>query len=223
MRKPTRHAEAAYSSILGRAPAMLEPVAEKFRRRLAKFGAEPRGVYWNDREGQLLRFEVLMGVVDLEGGGISVNDLGCGYGAFFDYLEDQPLLEGGRYFGYDICDDMVKTARQRISDPRAFLQHSLVATRDADYSFASGTYNLRMGTGEAAWMDFVKASLADQWAKSRKGMAFNMLSCYRRKREPALYYADPAPYFDFCMRVLSPQVTLLHDYPLVEWTIYVRR
>jgi len=34
--------------------------------------------------------------------------------------------------------------------------------------------------------------------------------------------ADPRPFFDFCMRELSPNVTLLHDYPLQEWTILVR-
>jgi len=69
----------------------------------------------------------------------------------------------------------------------------------------------------------VQASLAHLWTVSRKGLAFNMLSIYGNKRIRDLYYADPRPFFDFCMRELSPNVTLLHDYPLQEWTILVRR
>jgi hypothetical protein len=41
--------------------------------------------------------------------------------------------------------------------------------------------------------------------------------------KPHLYYADPCDLFDLCKRRFSPQVTLLHDYGLYEFTILVRK
>jgi hypothetical protein len=59
----------------------------------------------------------------------------------------------------------------------------------------------------------------------RKGFAFNCLTSYsdpERMRDD-LYYGDPCYYFDLCKRLYSPQVSLLHDYGLWEFTIIVRK
>jgi hypothetical protein len=58
-----------------------------------------------------------------------------------------------------------------------------------------------------------------------RGLAFNVLTLYsdpeHRRRE--LHYADPLALFDFCKKELAPRVALLHDYPLYEFTILVRK
>jgi hypothetical protein len=41
-------------------------------------------------------------------------------------------------------------------------------------------------------------------------------------KQDDLYYGDPLFFFDHCKRTFSRTVTLLHDYPLYEWTIHVR-
>ena len=52
-----------------------------------------------------------------------------------------------------------------------------------------------------------------------------MLSTYSdvERRRADLYYADPHMVFDYCKRTFSPAVALLHDYPLYEFTILVRK
>ena len=52
-----------------------------------------------------------------------------------------------------------------------------------------------------------------------------MLSTYSDpdRRRDDLYYADPREMFDICSRRFSPRVSLLHDYPLYEFTIIVRK
>jgi hypothetical protein len=62
-------------------------------------------------------------------------------------------------------------------------------------------------------------------ARATRGFAFNALTRYSdvEKRRPDLYYADPLELFDRCKRRYSRFVTLLHDYPLYEFTIIVRR
>jgi SAM-dependent methyltransferase len=208
-------------SVLEGAPEILAPIVVAYDRRLREWGATARGVFWRNEDGQRLRFEVLTRALAGEPGPIVVNDVGCGYGAFFDFLKDHPALKGGRYRGYDISEDMVAKARERIRDPRAIFLQSLIATEEADYSFASGTYNLCLDTDPARWVEYVRASLAHVWSRTRKAMAFNMLAGLNFARD-GLYYAAPGGFVAFC-KTLSADVTVAADYPLREWTIFVRR
>ena len=52
-----------------------------------------------------------------------------------------------------------------------------------------------------------------------------MLSTYSDpdKRRDDLFYADPGSFFDLCKQRFSPRVALLHDYPLYEFTVIVRK
>lgn len=205
---------------------ILAPLALVYDLRLRECGATARGVYWRDEAGQRLRFEVLLGVVDLadDRGGISINDLGCGYGAFFDFLTEQPLMQNSSYHGYDISRQMIRKAKQLISDPRASFEENLMATHVADYSFVSGAYNMKLDEHDRDWTAYVEENLADLWSKTRKGLAFNMLcSQTKNRKERDLYYADWRQFRDFCVNELSPHVEVNRDYPLAEWTIYVSR
>lgn len=208
------------------AAVRLAPIAVLYDLRLRQHGTTARGVYWRNEEGQRLRFEVLLGVVDLadEKGGITVNDLGCGYGAFFDHIAPLPFMRGSRYVGYDISEGMVREAAHRIDDPRATFQQALRATQEADYSFVSGTYNMKLDERDRDWAHYVEESLKDLWGRTRKGLAFNMLcATTKARKERDLFYADWRVFRDFCTSELSPHVTVVRDYPLAEWTMYVHR
>lgn len=213
------------ASILGRVPELLSPVVKAYRRRLLEFGATPQGVFWRNQVNVDKRFEVLLRIFDEAAlaGEIAVNDLGCGYGAFFDVLQTHPALRGSRYIGYDVCTDMLEAAQKRIRDPRATFIRSAAPTETADYSFASGTFNLKLEASERPWGDYVKALLALLWEKTTKGLAFNMLDVRQKRAGDGLFYADPADFGDFCRTAFSPHVELIENYGLPDWTILVRR
>ena len=206
---------------LRRAPEMLKPVVRAFDKRLSEWGATARGVYWRNEQGQRLRFEVLARALAHESGPFTVNDLGCGYGAFFDYLAPEFEDRLTRFTGYDIAPLMLAEAKARIKDPRARFVRGLAATEDADYSFASGTFNMCLKADLAEWTAYIEASLAHLFGKTRKAMAFNMLTGAGTARE-GLYYADPAHFVLYCQK-LGKKVQLAVDYPLLEWTIFVHR
>ena len=208
-------------AVLGRAPDLLKPVAFAFDRRIAEWGASARGVYWRNEDGQKLRFEVLARVLEGDAGPFTVNDLGCGYGAYFDFLSTRLGDRLLRFAGTDISPSMIAEAKARIKDPRAVFVRGLAASEDADYSFASGTFNKCLKAKPAEWVDYVEASLAHLYGRSRKAMAFNMLAGRGAARE-GLYYADPERLVAFC-RGLGAKVELAEDYPLDEWTIFARR
>ncbi|NQV98690.1 MAG: methyltransferase domain-containing protein [Rhodospirillales bacterium] len=213
------------TDILRRAPRILSPVARAYERRLRQFGNDPRGVFWQNQEFQFRRFELLSRIfrpADQEGG-VTIHDFGCGYGALFDYLADQPVMTNSTYLGTDMSSRMIAAAREKITDPRArFLRH-LQAVDEADYTLVSGTFNMHLGQDEADWEAYVKASLQQLWSKTRRGLAFNMLRDDAEEIFDGLYYINGHDLFDFCATHLSPHVTLQNDHPLPDWTLYVRR
>ena len=204
-------------------PGILDEVAALYSASLAEHGMSSKGVGWRDPESQRLRFDKLGYLLELdpEPSVVSVNDWGCGYGALFDYLDERPDVTLEHYYGYDISSEMLEAAAQRLNDPRAQLIAAAEVTNTADYSFASGGFNVRLGADEQDWLRYVKGVLANLAARSRRGFAFNMLSTHVDWREDHLFYADPAEFFTYCTREFSRRVTLLHDYPLYEWTIVV--
>ena len=212
----------------GELEAALDGVARLYGRSLGDHGLTSKGVGWKTEGEQLLRFEKLCAVLDRRGGdggaqGVSVNDLGCGYGAMFRYLDGLLGARLAAYHGYDISDEMLSAARRSVADPRAEFVKAGRAVREADYSFVSGTFNVKQGASDEVWAAYVREMILNLAAHSRRGFAFNVLSTYVDWKQENLYYADPLAFFDFCKREVSPYVALLHDYPLYEWTICVRK
>jgi SAM-dependent methyltransferase len=201
----------------------LDAVREYYEAKLRDHGATPRGVDWNGETGQHVRFTVLSKVIDeLEVASLSVDDYGCGYGAYLDYLQGYGPKDLD-YLGLDVSADMVNAAR-RLHTQGAFEVASR-SPRVADYSVASGIFNVALDQERTAWERSVVDTLDAMHAATKRGFAFNCLTSYAdaESRRPHLYYADPCFFFDHCKRRYSKQVALLHDYGLYEFTIIVRK
>ncbi len=187
-----------------------------------RHGAGPRSVGWKDGSSQRLRFAKLAQL--LTGGSvmpISVNDLGCGYGALFSFLDEMADVRLAAYHGYDISGPMLDHARN-ATDGRAQLVQAAQPTRVADYSFASGTFHVKGDSTDVDWRAHVEDCVLRLAEMSRRGFAFNLLTTFVDFRQEHLFYADPCEFFEFCKRNVSRYVTLVHDYPLYEWTMLVR-
>lgn len=202
---------------------ILTDVATYYAARLAEHGSTARGVDWNGEESQELRFAQLSKVINLPGA-FSVNDLGCGYGALYDYLHAS--YQDVSYSGSDISGEMVEVARQRVgTNPRANFSIGAQPPEVADYGIASGIFNVRLDLGDAQWHEHLQQTLDVLDRTSRLGFSFNCLTSYsdQDKMRDYLYYADPCILFDMCKRRYSRHVALLHDYGLYEFTILVRK
>jgi SAM-dependent methyltransferase len=191
---------------------------------LATYGPTAKGVGQKDERSHQLRFDKLAQVIDQPTSeeGITANDWGCGYGALFRYLDALPSVPIRRYYGYDISEEMLAAA-QASPNPRAEYILSPVVTQMADYSFVAGTFNFKMESSDELWQGYIEETLLQIASKTRRGLAFNLLSTYVDWKQEDLFYGDPFYFFDFCKRNISRYVSLLHDYPLYEWTILVRK
>jgi SAM-dependent methyltransferase len=202
---------------------LLTEVAEYYSSKLQQYGETPQGVDWNGEQSQTIRFRQISKIIDSPAP-FSVNDLGCGYGALYDFLK--PRYEPFSYCGVDVSDDMIRAARQRyVSQNQVRFVASDRPDHVADYGMASGIFNVRLGRPNDEWLSYIEATLDVLNLTSRRGFAFNCLTSYSDadKMHANLYYADPCALFDLCKRRYSRDVALLHDYGLYEFTILVRK
>lgn len=202
---------------------LLTGVAEYYSSMLREHGETPRGVDWNGQESQRIRFAQLSKVIE-QTSHFSINDLGCGYGALFDFLLERH--QRPNYTGIDVSKDMIRAARQRYRNvPNTRFSVSSEPDQVADYSIASGIFNVRLNHSSEEWDLYIQDTLEVLNRSSRMGFAFNCLTSYsdNNKMLEHLHYADPCRLFDLCKRKHSQQVALLHDYGLFEFTILVRK
>ena len=202
---------------------ILSEVATYYSEKLEKYGQNPLGVDWNGEASQILRFHQLSRIINMPSK-FSVNDLGCGYGALFEFLSDK--YENLTYTGIDVSNSMIRAAKQRYQET---LQTRFIFAGEpdqvADYGIASGIFNVRMSRSDSEWLTHLESTLDVIDKTSRIGFSFNCLTAYsdEDKMKDYLYYADPCFLFDLCKRRYSRDVALLHDYSLYEFTVLVRK
>jgi SAM-dependent methyltransferase len=204
-------------------PKTLDGIRDLYEGNLAEYGTSSKSVGWRDEASQVLRFERLARVIDPVAGEFTVNDWGCGYGAMFGYLDRSYGPRLSRYTGYDISQEMLDAARRECGTSRAAFVQGADVSAEADYTFVSGTFNVKLQASDRDWDAYIKQQLEAMFARSRRGLAFNLLTSYVDWKAENLFYADPAEFFGFCKTRLSRFVTLHHDYGLFEWTMAVTR
>ncbi len=201
---------------------LFRPVEKFFSNAIAEYGAAHKAVDWPDLAQQITRFAELSRLFD-NSKPFDVMDYGCGYGAMLDYLKDSntPLT----YWGYDISNAMLAAARDTHPGMENYFLSEVPEGTTYDYVVASGIFNLKMDIPVTAWEEIIHQTIDKFDALSSRGFAFNMLTSYRepRRKRSHLYYGDPLRYFDLCFRKYSPNIALLHDYNLWDFTIIVRK
>ena len=203
---------------------LLNKVASYYTEKLEKHGDTPQGVDWNGGESQIVRFEQLCKIINPKMPRFSINDLGCGYGALLDYLHDYHA--SCTYLGVDISSEMIASANERYKEvPHTSFTEASEPDQQADFSVASGIFNVRLDRSSNEWRDHIENTLDILNRSSKIGFSFNCLTSYsdEDKKRDYLYYADPCQLFDLCKRKYSRQVALLHDYGLYEFTILIRK
>jgi SAM-dependent methyltransferase len=197
-------------------------VGDYYTGRVKEHGSSARGVDWNSEESQALRFKQLAMVLP-DSGRFSVIDFGCGYGALVPFLEARGA--DFEYQGFDISEEMIERARNEHGDHRSRFTTSEAELEAADFTLASGIFNVRLDTNLEDWTRYVLHTTSMLDRLGQRGFAFNMLTSYSDadRMRSDLYYGDPTYFFDYCKRTYSKQVALLHDYGLYEFTVLVRK
>jgi SAM-dependent methyltransferase len=200
---------------------LLRQVEQYYTGKVREHGATHRGVDWNSQESQELRFTQLLKVMG-DDRSASVLDYGCGYGAMARYMRTVDYT--GSFSGFDISDRMIDQAKLLQTDLSDCVFYSDPAhLAPADYTIASGIFNVKFYYDPDEWQQYVLDTLAKVRSLSKKGFSYNMLTGYSDadRMRPDLYYGDPSFFIDHCIRTYSRHVVMLHNYGLYEFTILV--
>jgi SAM-dependent methyltransferase len=192
--------------------------------KVSRYGATPLGVDWSCIPTQELRFVQLLKLCSFSRP-FSLNDVGCGYGAMLAYLAKRHAETDVDYFGIDLSPAMVRHAKrmwQNRGHARFFVANA--SPRIADYSVASGIFNVKLNQPTERWEGFVAKVLSDMHATSRRGFAVNFMvpRAARQAAQPGLYRTLPEPWIGYCEQELGSSVELLTGYGLREFTLLVR-
>ena len=205
---------------------MKKEIESYYHDKLSEFGTGAQGVGWKNETVQYKRFDQLCRIIQ-DTNGFSLNDLGCGTGELLLYLQKH-VYDDFTYYGYDVLENMIGLASERFRGiPRAAFKHlppdEIPGT--ADYTLASGIFNLKYAETENSWVKYITNTLDRMDKVSTLGFSFNMLTSYSDKHlmEDHLYYGDPLYFFDHCKKNYSKNVALLHDYNEYDFTILVRK
>ena len=198
-------------------------VSAYYTDKIKQHGPTAQGVDWNSIESQELRFWQLTRIIDRDPG-FSLNDYGCGYGALVPFLASR--FSSFEYCGFDWSKSMIEEANRLYSDRsrcRFVAENELM--QPADYTIASGIFNVKLGHRDADWQRYILDVLHKLDTLSTGGFSFNILTSYSdpERQRGDLFYGDPCFFFDYCKRQFSRNVALLHDYGLYEFTVLVRK
>ncbi len=168
---------------------------------------------WRDRQSQLIRFEAIAKIADLNGH--SVLDAGCGHGDLYPYLHR--LYPKLIYSGIEQIPELLDEAVYRYAGlPQtnficADFMNDLIPF--SDYIMASGSLNYYNGD-----QGFIFKAISRLYAQSNLGLAFNLLSEVIPNGLIVAY--NPEKIMDYC-RSLSKRVSLINDYSEEDFTIFM--
>ncbi len=212
------------SAATGSFAPVLAGVRDYYTSKVARHGPTALGVDWPCSVTQELRFTQLLELCDFSAP-FTLNDLGCGYGALLAYLASHHRGKKVDYLGMDVSELMIRHARRRW---RRRAGTALVVTdrcpRSADYSVASGIFNVKLNQPLGAWESLVARTLQDLRRHSRRGFAVNFLSPAGEgvPHIPELYRAPIGRWLRYCESELGCSVRVLDDYGLQEYTLLSR-
>ena len=201
---------------------LIKKATEYYTKKLNEHGPTHRGLDWNSKESQDIRFDQLLKVIECNES-FSILDYGCGYGALYPYMLDK-FIEFD-FYGYDTSNAMIEKALELYCNTNSNWFTKLEKINKTDYVIASGVFNVKFNILNNHWNDYVIDTLESINKISNKGFSFNLLSKYSDKSHMKynLFYADPLYLFDYCKMNFSRNIALLHDYSLYEFTILVRK
>ena len=141
---------------------------EFYQEAINQHGTTAEGVHWNSRHTQECRFEALRALLPEDISGLTLVDVGCGFGDLHRYLARDNDLPG-RYIGLDTLQSMVTVARERTGEDIRLLDALTDPLPAADYYLCSGAMNTLTKYETFCFIERC-------FAASQQGFVFNLLS-----------------------------------------------
>jgi len=175
-------------------------IAEIYNQRFLKLGPSPEASMWFSKKRQFARFDIIFNEIKLlnKNNKRSIIDIGCGYGAFYEFLSVRGADDIWSYYGYDVSNEVIKFCKEKYSQGAAFYTGS-IPTFTAEFVIMSGTYNFFPSRDYNSWKIYFYKSLKTLWSKTTCALIFNLqISDQEKITEGGIVYTSKEAIENFC-------------------------
>ena len=175
-------------------------IAEIYNQRFLKLGPSPEASMWFSQKRQFARFDIILNEIKLlnKNNKRSIIDIGCGYGAFFEFLSERGADDIWSYYGYDVSNEVIKFCKEKYSQGAVFYTGS-IPTFTAEFIIMSGTYNFFPMKDYNSWRLYFFRSLKALWSKTTCAMIFNLQTSDKEKiTDGGIVYTSRNEIENFC-------------------------
>ena len=173
-------------------------IKSAYTRRFREKGAHAEGVFWSSRVSQTARIEQVLANMKAEFGSTSfcLADIGCGYGALFNYIRSKPAWYQIEYSGVDITPEMVRYCKRQYPAHKNRFSLGRLPKHPVDFAVFIGTFNLCHTDNYQLWEDYILRQLAASWTRVRYGLILNITSFETSKISNHIFYVNPHAFAD---------------------------
>jgi len=175
-------------------------IAEIYNQRFLKLGPAPEASMWFSKKRQFTRFDIIFNEIKLltKHNKTSIIDIGCGYGAFLEFLSERGTYDIWSYYGYDVSHEVIKFCKEQYSQGASFFNGS-IPTFTAEFIIMSGTYNFFPSKDYNSWRRYFYRSLKILWSKTNCAMIFNLQTSDQEKiTDGGIVYTSKEVIENFC-------------------------
>lgn len=184
-------------------------IKSAYSRRFKEKGAQAEGVFWASQVSQTARFEQALADMKAEfaSTSFSLADIGCGYGALFDYIRSTPAWRQIDYSGVDITPEMVSHCKREHPADKYRFSLGRRPKHLVDFAVFVGTFNLCHTNDFQLWEDYILRQLTASWARVRYGLILNITSLETARINNHIFYVNPEAFADKLARQFGPVST----------------
>ena len=196
---------------LSRKTEFEKQIANVFNKRFLQLGAQPEASLWFCKTRQRKRFETIASLIfkRAKSQTLSISDIGCGYGAFYNFLMTYKSGVDLKYTGYDIASSPIEYCLDNYLSPSANFICGSSLKKPTDFTTMSGTFNLAPHTKISEWRKYYFNELSRIFQGTKSFMIFNItISSQARISPRGIFYENPNAIEEFCNSQLGNTTSL---------------
>jgi SAM-dependent methyltransferase len=199
-------------------------IAKHYDECFQKFGDSHLGVDWPNFIDTQKRHKIMFDIMkdDEKIQNSSLLDFGCGLGHFYEWMKMNKEIHPV-YFGLDINKSFYDFCSQKFSNIE-FLNKDILYDDNIpefDYIICNGVFTEKRELSYDEMFNFMTKCLCKLWNKTKKGIAFNVMSKFVDWERDDLFHMSLDELGWFLKNNLSKEFVIRNDYGLYEYTIYV--
>ncbi len=190
----------------------------------AQFGDSPMGLDWSNMPDLVKRYDAMLGVIKNANVPASLLDFGCGTAMLYEHLQTKQIAHNVEYNGLDLSSAFIQHCQRKFPTQRFYwldVMHSPNELPAFDYIVMNGVLTEKRELSFDEMFDYFTKLLTIVFAKSRVGVAFNVMSKHVDWEREDLFHLPMDVLGNFLTKNLSRNFVIRNDYGLYEYTTYV--